>query len=401
MPRLLECQAKTLLQDFGLKFNPWTLVQDHLELKGALKTTGFPVVIKAPVPFGGRGKLGGVLGAEREAEAVGKVEGLLGKKFSGFNVSSVSLESRREFGQEIFIGISWDYEAKQPVALLSLSGGVEVEKGAHIHTDQRLFDPRFELPPYSGREMATACGLQGKSIVSVGTILSNLSRAFLELDAIVAEINPLVLIEGEGYVGLDAHLQIEDDSLFRQNDRLEGLGDLHSTTGTRPATDFEQEARRIDEMDYRGVAGRVVEFDGDLALLIGGGGASLTIFDAIRRYGGKPANYCEVGGNPTEEKVAALTRHLLSKTGVKGLVVIMNVVNNTRSDVMARGVVMGIKENGEKPNEIVTLFRIPGSWEDEGREIMERVGVKVLGRETSLDESARVAVAKFSKGDYD
>ena len=401
MPRLLEHQAKTLLQDFGLEFNPWTVVRDRRELKAALKTTGLPAVVKAQVPFGGRGKLGAVLEAESEREAGERVEELLGKGLSGVEVSAVSLESRRDFGQEIFVGISWDYGAKRPVALLSLSGGVEVEKGAHTHTEKRPFDPRFELPLYSGREMAVACGLQGKAIVAVGTILSNLSRAFVELDASVAEINPLVLIEGEGYIGLDAHLEIEDDSLFRQKGRLKALGDLHSTAGTRPATDFEKEARRIDEMDYRGVAGRVVEFDGDLALLIGGGGASLTIFDAIRRHGGKPANYCEVGGNPTEEKVAALTAHLLSKPGVKGLAVIMNVVNNTRSDVMARGVVMGVEDIGKKPSEIVTLFRIPGSWEDEGREIMEGAGVRVLGRETSLDEAARLAVGKLSKWDHD
>src|SRR5205085_5034308 len=104
---------------------------------------------------------------------------------------------------------------------------------------------------------------------------------------------------------------------------------IETGSAGRAPTALEREAQRIDAMDHRGVAGRVVEFNGDLALLIGGGGASLTVFDAVRRYGGRPANYCEVGGNPTEEKVAALTALLLSKPGVRKMAVIMNVVNNT------------------------------------------------------------------------
>src|SRR4029079_6781267 len=103
-------------------------------------------------------------------------------------------------------------------------------------------------------------------------------------------------------------------------------------------------------------------------LLIGGGGASLTVFDAIRRYGGNPGNYCEVGGNPTEEKVAALTALLLSKPGVSKMAVIMNVVNNTRADVMARGAIEGVRRAARAPRGTVCVFRIPGSWEQEARE---------------------------------
>ena len=138
----------------------------------------------------------------------------------------------------------------------------------------------------------------------------------------------------------------------------------------------------------------MVEFDGNLALLIGGGGASLTVFDAIKAHGGSPANYCEVGGNPTEEKVAAITSLLLSKPGVKGMAVIMNVVNNTRADGIARGVLMGVEGAGRKPADTISLFRVPGSWEAEAREIMEAAGVEVHGREVSLDTAARLAVER-------
>lgn len=142
------------------------------------------------------------------------------------------------------------------------------------------------------------------------------------------------------------------------------------------------------------MAGRVVEFDGVLGLLIGGGGASLTVFDAILDGGGKPANYCEIGGNPSVRKVQELTRLILRKPGVNRIAVIMNVVNNTRVDLVARGVIKGVVEAGRDPRDTIAVFRIPGAWEEEGYKILERYGVEYCDRATSIDEAARRAVEK-------
>ena len=147
----------------------------------------------------------------------------------------------------------------------------------------------------------------------------------------------------------------------------------------------------IDGVDHRGVAGRVIEFDGNLGLIIGGGGASLTAFDAVRAHGGKPANYCEIGGNPSVKKVQALTRHILSKPGVEKVAVIMNVVSNTRVDLVARGIVKGILEAGRDPAETVAVFRVPGAWETEGFKILRKYGVRYCDRTVSIDEAARLA----------
>ena len=190
-------------------------------------------------------------------------------------------------------------------------------------------------------------------------------------------------------------MEVEDEAAYRQRERLRWLGEFAPTTIGRQPTPLELEAQRVDAMDHRGVAGRVVEFDGDLALLIGGGGASLTVFDAIRRQGGRPANYCEVGGNPTEEKVAALTALLLSRPGVRKLAVIMNVVNNTRADVMAQGVLIGLERAGRKPAEALVVFRVPGSWEEAARKLLARFDVAALGREISLDRAAQLAVERM------
>ncbi|MFH1484784.1 MAG: ATP citrate lyase citrate-binding domain-containing protein, partial [Chloroflexota bacterium] len=163
---------------------------------------------------------------------------------------------------------------------------------------------------------------------------------------------------------------------------------------TKQATPFEMTAAEIDASDHRGVAGRMVEFDGSLGLIIGGGGASLTAFDAIRKHGGKPANYCEIGGNPSVIKVANLTKLLLSKPGVDKIAIIMNVVNNTRVDMVARGIIKGVIEAGYDPAEKIAVFRIPGAWEEEGFRILDKYGIHHLDRKSSIDQAAQQAVQR-------
>ncbi len=363
-------------------------------VRGTVERVGLPVVLKAQTPFGGRGNVGAVRFAVTVDQAVIAAKALFGMDLRGTTVDVISIEPRLNYDREFYVGITWDTVAKLPVALLSLAGGVDVESAHSDQVAREPFDPWTGLAPYKAREMAAEVGLRGKTLVEVGEVLAKLSRAFLACDGITMEINPLVVTEDEELIGLDARVEIEDEAVYRQRERLEPLGELTITAAGRPPTPLELEAQRIDARDHRGVAGRVVEFDGDLALLIGGGGASLTVFDAIKAHGGSPANYCEVGGNPTEEKVAAITSLLLSKPGVKRMAVIMNVVNNTRADVIARGVLMGVKGAGRTPAETISLFRVPGNWETEAREIMEAAGVEVYGREMSLDAAARFAVER-------
>jgi succinyl-CoA synthetase beta subunit/citryl-CoA synthetase large subunit len=137
-----------------------------------------------------------------------------------------------------------------------------------------------------------------------------------------------------------------------------------------------------------------VEFSGDIGLIIGGGGASLTIFDAVIRYGGSPANYCEVGGNPTVKKVTEITKLILSRK-VKGLLVITNVLNNTRVDLIARGVIKGILECGMDPKKVIGIFRVPGAWEEEGKKILAKYGIPFAGREVSLDEAVKKGLERL------
>jgi succinyl-CoA synthetase beta subunit/citryl-CoA synthetase large subunit len=173
-----------------------------------------------------------------------------------------------------------------------------------------------------------------------------------------------------------------------------GIGE-HETRQAREPTPFEIAGRKVNEADHRGVAGNLVEFEGDLGLVIGAGGGSLTLFDAVRRHGGRPANYCEIGGNPSVRKVCELTRLILRKPGVRKIAVMMNVVSNTRVDIVARGVVKGCLEAGRDPAEAIAVFRIPGAWEQEGFQILRRYGVDFCDRSVSMYEAAGRAVQKM------
>ena len=393
--RLLEYQSKALLKGFGLNFTAPTAVDSVEAAISAFEALKGPAVLKAQVPFGGRGKAGGIKFVNTAEEARLKAGELLGMKLRGTLVKKITVEPRISPVQEFYVGITWDTSAKLPVLIVSASGGLDVEQSDSQNLARRRFDPRLGLMPFEGRQLAGQIGLTGKTLVELGNVLARLTRAFLDIDGITVEINPLVLTEEGSLLGLDARIEIDEEAEYRQKTLLEPLGPVETTVAGRQLTEIERKAKIIDSMDHRGVAGRVVEFDGNLALLIGGGGASLTVFDAVRRYGGKPANYCEIGGNPTEEKIAALTELILSKPGVEKLAVVMNVVNNTCADVIARGVVQGITAKGADPAETIVVFRIPGSWEDEAVELLAKVGVKALGREFSLDMCAQMAVERM------
>jgi succinyl-CoA synthetase beta subunit/citryl-CoA synthetase large subunit len=222
--------------------------------------------------------------------------------------------------------------------------------------------------------------------------LSRLADVFLDFDATLAEINPLALTPDGRLIALDCHLEIDDDAIVRHTDLVQILHDESRFEARHNITEFEHQASAVDQLDHRGVAGRVIEFDGTLGLIIGGGGASLTAFDAVRLHGGKPANYCEIGGNPSVRKTKELTRLILSKSNVTKIAVIMNVVSNTRVDLVARGILKGILETGKVPSETVAVFRIPGAWEEEGFKILSKYGVPYCDRSVSIDEAARIAV---------
>ena len=218
--------------------------------------------------------------------------------------------------------------------------------------------------------------MTGRALKRLTPILARLARLFLEYDMTLAEINPLAQLADGTFVALDAHMDMENEARPRQKAILKelGVGD-EETRQAREPTPFELAGEAVDPQDHRGVAGNVTEFDGDLGLVIGAGGGSLTLFDAVRAHGGKPANYCEIGGNPSVAKACGLAKLVLQKPGVDKIAVMMSIVSNTRVDIVARGVIKACLELGYDPAEKISIFRIPGAWEEEGFKILEKYGV--------------------------
>jgi len=388
--RLLEYEAKNILKKYRIVVPDGKLVSvtDTIDIAG-------PVVLKAQIPIGGRGKAGGVLYAETAQTASSQAQQLFSSAIREYQVQKVLVEDQVDIEQEFFMAITYDTVAKAPIAIFTREGGIDVEELAAREPHKVRKEPftiRNGLPQHRAREIISETGVSGKLLLGLGTVLSQLAQIFIDYDATLVEVNPLALTRDGRLLALDCHMDIDDDALFRHADIAELQQDETRVVSEKNQTDFERKAAEIDGMDHRGVAGRVIEFDGNMGLIIGGGGASLTAFDAIKAHGGKPANYCEIGGNPSVLKVKELTRLILSKPNVEKIAVIMNVVSNTRVDLVARGIVKGVLESGKKPSETIAAFRIPGAWEEEGAKILAKYGVSFLDRTVSIDGAAGKAV---------
>ncbi|MBI2916918.1 MAG: acetate--CoA ligase family protein [Chloroflexi bacterium] len=395
--RLLEHEAKTLLRKCGFAVPASRLAATAEDAAMSAGTLGYPVVLKAQVPSGGRMKAGAIRFASSPEEAHQAAQEVLSREVNGHLPQALLVERQAQVSKECYLGATYDTSAKLPLALFSPLGGVDIEEVAEAHPEKVArvrFSALLPATDYPFKQGLAAAGVAGRELTTLTPLLSRLARALLDYDLTLAEVNPLALLPDGAAMALDAHIEIEDEALYRQGALVKELGvDPADRLGPR-ATAFEKRAAEIDASDHRGVAGRMVEFDGSLGLIIGGGGGSLTIFDAVRKHGGRPANYCEIGGNPSVRKVCALTRLLLSKPGVHKIAVMMSVVNNTRADLVARGVIKGVVEAGFDPAQKVAVFRIPGSWEEESFKLLGHYGVPFLDRHASLDEAAHQAVSR-------
>jgi succinyl-CoA synthetase beta subunit/citryl-CoA synthetase large subunit len=358
-----------------------------------------PVVLKSQVLSGGRMKAGGVLFADNGSQAADAAKKILALTINGHTPRGVLVEARAPVAQEYYVGVTWDGVARLPVMIFSDMGGIDIEEVAETHPQhisKRHFSTLMPFSDFMAKELVAGVGISGPDLNRLSAIAAGLARIFQTYGLTLAEINPLARLEDGRFVCLDGHVDMEDDARDSQKAILKELGiDPEEKRQARPPTEFEIKGAQVDAADPRGVAGNVVEFDGDLGLVIGAGGGSLTLFDAIRKHGGKPANYCEIGGNPSVSKTCELTKLILAKPGVKKIAVMMNVVSNTRVDIVARGVIKGVIESGLKPSEKIAIFRIPGSWETEGFKILQDYGVEYCDRKVSMFEAAGRAVAKM------
>jgi succinyl-CoA synthetase beta subunit len=396
--RFYEYESRQILAREGIPLSKHGFATNAEQAKQIAADIGGPVVIKSQVLTGGRMKAGGVKFADTPEEAEAHAREILALEINGHMPRGVLVDSKAPIKQEYYAGVIYDGIRKLPTFVFSDMGGIDIEEVAETNPE-RIGRGHFStvLPrmDFRAKDAVATVGITGSELNRLTPILSALARLFLKYDMTLAEINPLAQLEDGTFVAVDAHMDMENEGRVRQQELLKelGVGD-EETREAREPTRFEIEGEQIDSVDHRGVAGNVTEFDGNLGLVIGAGGGSLTLFDAVRRHGGKPANYCEIGGNPSVSKAKNLTKLVLEKPGVDKIAVMMSIVSNTRVDIVARGVIKACLELGHDPAEKIAVFRIPGAWEEEGFKILEKYGVEYYDRGVSMHEAARRAVEK-------
>jgi succinyl-CoA synthetase beta subunit len=401
MARILEHHAKQMFANAGIPIPEGYAAVSADQAASIAEGLNGPVVIKALVPVGKRGQAGAIQFAEDSRGASQAARDLIGRYIGAYMIDTVLIEERIDITRELYISISIDRDERRPRIVFSASGGMSIEDIARDHPNaliSEVLSPSDGLPAYRARELWVEAGIRGEVIPRLGHITTRLWDLFVQHDLRVIEINPLFITPDNTIVAGDAVLSVDDSASFRHPD-LSRFAVPGTDRSWRPMTDLEGWAQKVHEADpYRGSA-RYLELDGGtIGFLCGGGGASLLLYDHLVQAGGQPANYAEIGGNPTEEKVAGMTRVVVSKPGVEGLFVAHNITNNTQTDVIARGVVAGLRQAGKDPVSFPVVAREAGLHDEEGRRIFEQAGISYFGEETTLAEAAQKMVDAMRAG---
>ncbi len=399
--RFYEYESRRIVELAGIPVTKYGFCRTASEARAAANEIGGPVVIKSQVLTGGRMKAGGVKFADDPGEAEALAAEVLELEINGHMPRGVLVDPKAEIKQEYYAGVVWDGTRKRPMMLFSDMGGIDIEEVAEQHPDHVGRGHLSNLMPISdfeAKQVVASVGVTGSQLNRATPVLARLARLFRERDMTLAEINPLAELADGSFVALDAHMEMEDEAVGRQRALLRdelGIAEDDTREPYEPS-EFERTVTAIDAADHRGVIqGRDHGFKGNLGLVIGAGGGSLTLTDAVRSQGGRPANYSEIGGNPSVAKACGLARAVLEKEGVEKIAVMMSIVSNTRVDIVARGVIKACLELDRDPAETIAIFRIPGAWEEEGFKILERHGVEYCDRSVSMWEAARRAVTKI------
>jgi succinyl-CoA synthetase beta subunit len=380
-----EFQAKQVLGRFGVPVPKGQPASTPDEAAKAFESLGQPkAVIKAQIHAGGRGKAGGVKLISSAAEARDFAAKILGKPLvthqtgpEGRVVRRVYLEQASDVARELYLGMVVDRKSESVAVIASTEGGMEIEEVA-ANTPDRIItmpvDPVIGLAGFQAREIAFALGLRDKQVGQFTTLITALYRAFIETDASLVEINPLVVTKDGIVICLDAKMAFDDNALFRHPD----IRELRDPNEEDPA---EVEASKFD-LSY-------VHLDGNIGCMVNGAGLAMATMDIVKYYGAEPANFLDVGGGANSQKVAAAFRILLADERVKA--VLVNIFGGIMlCDVLAQGVVDAARE--VKLN-IPLVVRMEGTNVDKGKQILKDSGIKVIAANDMADAARRVVEA--------
>ena len=382
--KIHEYQGKEIFRKYGVPTPKGILAVSANDAEAAAKELGTSVVVvKAQIHAGGRGKGGGVKLAKSPAEAKELAKQMLGMKLKtiqtgpeGQTVHKVYIEEGLAIGQELYLGVTLDRATSRITFMASREGGVEIEEVAEKHPEKILkesVDPAVGFQDFQGRKLAFGLGLTGPTVNKFVQFCSALYRMFVDTDASLVEINPLVILKDGGVVALDAKVTFDENALYRHKDLLE-YRDL-----------AEEEPREIQakEWDLAYIA-----LDGNIGCMVNGAGLAMATMDTIKLVGGSPANFLDVGGGANKEKVTAAFKLILADPAVKA--VLVNIFGGImKCDVIAEGVVAAVKEVGLK---VPLVVRLEGTNAELGKKILNESGLTIQAAD-DLDDAAQKIVA--------
>ena len=376
--KLYEFEGKQLLKEAGIPVPESYLI----ESPNQLKQTKNEIVIKAQTMAGGRGKAGFIICVKSKIEAEIEVNKILGSKHKEEVIKKILIEEKVNAKKEYYLSIIYNTKSRKPNIIISKYGGIDVEEMRKINPNDFIIEEINILEQINEHEIAKKAELP-----QLAPIIKQCYELFMNKDMKLLEINPLIETQSNEIVAADAVIILDDDAFFRQN------YNFPPRIGTgREKTEREIAANNISNMDHRGIAGKTfIDLDGDIAVLASGGGASITAVDALLSYNAKPANYTEYSGNPSPEKVEALTRLVLDIPNLKGLFVVGAKANFTNIKETIEAILKVIKE--KKPKYPI-VFRRAGPGDKEAKAMVEEAGYEWYGQETPITVAAKIMADK-------
>ncbi|MGZ3445389.1 MAG: ADP-forming succinate--CoA ligase subunit beta [Myxococcaceae bacterium] len=382
--KIHEYQGKELFRKYGVPTPRGVLATTPEEAEKAATSLGTPVVVvKAQIHAGGRGKGGGVKLAKSPAEAKQLASQILGMMLKthqtgpeGQKVNKVYLEEGLPIEREFYLGMTLDRATSRLSLMASSEGGVEIEEVAAKHPEKILLesiDPVVGLADYQARKLAFGLGLKGDSIGKFVAFARALYRSYIETDASLVEVNPLVLLKDGSVVALDAKLNFDDNALYRHKELL----------GYRDVAEEDPIEAQAKEFDLA-----YISLDGNIGCMVNGAGLAMATMDTIKLVGGQPANFLDVGGGASKEKVTEAFKLILSAKAVKA--VLINIFGGImKCDVIAEGVVAAARE---VKLSVPLVVRLEGTNVEQGKEILRHSGLPIIPAD-NLRQAAEKAVA--------
>ena len=371
--KIHEYQAKELFAKVGIPVPPGEIASDPVEVRTLAEKFVKPVMVKAQVHVGGRGKAGGIKYAENPESAFVLAQNILGMNIKGLTVQKVLVTPAEDILAEAYVGIILDRATKTAVIMVSSAGGIDIEEVA-AKTPEKIhklsIDPVEGIKPFQARILAYKLFQESSQVRETADIIMKLYRLFWEMDASLVEINPLITNSAGKVVALDAKINIDDNGLFRQKD-IESMRDIDS--------------EEASEVEAREGGLSFVKLSGNIGCIVNGAGLAMATMDLVKRYGGDPANFLDIGGSSNPQKVVTAIKIILEDPKVRAILI--NIFGGiTRCDDVANGIVTAFKELNPS---VPVVVRLTGTNEKKAHKILRTVNLP-FGK--TLDEVVKKAI---------